>query len=208
MKALGSLLLTLATLVPAAAAQEPAPAPRAETLPTVNPEKLGVLPADADRRFAALKAKVQPGVWSWVEKQARVEAHRPAPDPAALRGEIAKRFGAGLPPAEVDAVSFLVLSQANQDLEADMHGVLGHAQIAGQPQAPKAETDLHAREEASRRLQMAMDRRSKLIGVLSAGGALSPWARSPCAGSGSATGDSTWRRCPWRLPSASRRSPA
>lgn len=165
MKSFRLLFLLLTVLLPAAA-QPPAPTPR-PALPQVETEKLGVLPPSSDTRFAALKAKVPPGAWSWIERQARVEANRPAPAPAVLRAEIAKRFGSGLPPAEVDAVTFLVLAQANRDLEADMHDALAPAQIGGQPQAPRAETDLHARDEASRRLQMAMDRRSKLIGVLS-----------------------------------------
>lgn len=161
MKTFRMLFLTLAVLVPAVTAQPPAPAPRPAP-PRVAPEKLGVLPPDADRRFAALKAKVSPGAWSWIEKQARVEAGRPKPDPAALKGEIAKRFGSGLPPAEVDAVTFLVLAQASRDLESEMRNVLAHAQPTSQPQEPSKDGN-----ESSLRLQMAMDRRSKLIETLS-----------------------------------------
>jgi hypothetical protein len=168
MKACGLLFLTLTSLASASAAQPPAQAPAAQTLPKVAPEKLGVLPPEADRRFAALKAKVPAGAWSWIEKQARAEAALSAPDPAALKGEIAKRFGAGLPPAEIDAVAFLVLAQANRDVESDMRNVLAHAQVGGQPQeAPKAGSAGDMSQMESTRLQMAMDRRSKLIEALS-----------------------------------------
>lgn len=160
MKTLGTLFVILAILSPASSAQAPAPAPaapHAQTLPTVDPQKLGTLPADADRRFAALKAKVAPSAWAWIEQQARVEADRPAPDPSALRIAMVQRFGPHLPVAELDAVTCLVLTQASRDLETDMHGLLAHAQVGAQPQG---QTD-------SLRLQTLMDRRSKLIETLS-----------------------------------------
>jgi hypothetical protein len=171
MKPFGLLFLILAALVPAAAAQPPAPASR-PALPRVETEKLGVLPPNADTRFAALKAKVPPGAWSWIESQARVEAGRPAPDPAALKSEIAKRFGSGLPPAEVDAVTFLVLAQANQDLESDLRNIVAHSQIASPPPSQEARKDAkdnlgEVSQTAQLRLQTVMDRRSKLIETLS-----------------------------------------
>jgi hypothetical protein len=175
MKALGTLFLILATLAPVSA-QTPAPAPsaqpapHAETLPRVAPEKLGILPVEADRRFAALKANVPSSAWSWIEQKARVEAERPAPDPAALKAEIAKRFGSGLPPAEVDAVTFLVLTQATKDLDSDMRAVLAHAQMVTEPQEPpKAGNGAPppAEDTAPIRLRTLMDRRTKLIESLS-----------------------------------------
>jgi hypothetical protein len=160
MKTLGMLFVTLAVLVPASSAQTPAPAPvppHAETLPTVDLQKLGALPADADRRFAALREKVRPSAWAWIEQQARVEANRPKPDPSALRVAMVKRFGPHLRVTELDTVAFLVQMQASRDLETDMHDLLAHAQVGNQPQG---QTD-------SLRLQTLMDRRSKMIDNLS-----------------------------------------
>ncbi len=175
MKTFGMLFLTLAVLAPAAA-QPPAPAPRPAP-PRVAPGKLGILPPEADRRFAALKAKVQPSAWSWIEQQARVEARRPTPDPAALKTAITHRFGADLPAVDIDNLMFIVLFQANQDMEADLRDTLARAKDANaakdkaRQDQQKLKSDLDSTSELgeteSLRLQMAMDRRSKLIETLS-----------------------------------------
>ncbi len=153
-------LLLLTVLIPSLAApQPPAPAPQAQTLPKVNPQALGIVPTEVDHRFAALRSNVRPSAWDWIAKQARAEADRPKLDAEALRSAITTHFGSQLPAAEVEAISFLVLEQANRDLENDMRAALAQSPVTSQaPSQPK---------DDSLRLQTLMDRRSKVIETLS-----------------------------------------
>jgi hypothetical protein len=150
------LFLTLATLAPASA-QSTAQTPQA--LPKVNPQALGIVPTEVDHRFAALRSNVRPSAWDWIAKQARVEANRPKLDAESLKSAITAHFGSQLPAAEVEAISFLVLEQANRDLENDMRAALAQSPVTSQaPSQPK---------DDSLRLQTLMDRRSKVIETLS-----------------------------------------
>lgn len=94
------------------------------------------------RRFAALHPRLQPSARTWVEQQARVEAQKPAPDVAGLERAIRSRFAvnpgttanpraaansraiANPAGADIEAMAFVVMMQATQDMDKDLQEIM------------------------------------------------------------------------------------
>ena len=99
---------------------------------TMKPVATEVRPIQPEmtRRFAALQPRLQPSARMWVEQQARVEAQKSAPDVAGLESAIRSRFrtnarsAANAPGADIEAVAFLVMMQATQDMDKDLQAIM------------------------------------------------------------------------------------
>jgi hypothetical protein len=100
------------------------------------------IPSKMARRFSAFHPLLQPSAKSWVEQQAQQEAQKPAPDVAALRNVIRNRFPALEPPSsaglkmkatlgggDIEAMAFIVLMQATNDMDKDLKAIMAHVKV-------------------------------------------------------------------------------
>jgi hypothetical protein len=87
-------------------------------------------PAEMTRRFTVFHSALQPSAKAWVEQQARAEARKAAPDLPALESAIRKRFpdlkarSAAGATSDIDALIFLVMMQAAQDMNEDLKSMM------------------------------------------------------------------------------------
>jgi hypothetical protein len=101
------------------------------------------LPAEATRRFQLFQGVLQPTAKAWIEQQARTEAQRSASDLAALRVAIWQRFANPKRPAvganatasaatlqdmDINAMVFIVLTQAASDEQSDLQNMMRQQQ--------------------------------------------------------------------------------
>lgn len=150
------------------------------------------MPPEAVRLHGALMPKVQPAVRSWIDQEAKrlvMAGPKTAPDEAAVRAHVRTRF-AGQPLGEMDIEALVVLvmmeaaaaeEQAIRDQLEQMKKTNAErerlralqAESRNKQEAVKAElkAKLDSMNEQSQmnqiRLQMMMDRRSKLMSTLS-----------------------------------------
>jgi len=97
------------------------------------------MPPEIARRSESLHASLQPSSRTWVQQQAQIEARRTAFDPDALRTTIRRRFagtsatatapaGTALQNMDIDAMVFMVMSEAAQDQEQDLRNQMQQMQ--------------------------------------------------------------------------------
>jgi hypothetical protein len=150
------------------------------------------MPPEAVRLHGALMPKVQPPVRSWIGQEARrvvMAGSQTAPDVAAIRAQVRSRFaGQRLGEMDIEALVVLVMMEAAateqqeiRDMLAEMKKVNAEkerrraflAETRKEQQAVK--DDLKAKYDSqnelsqmqSMRLQMLMDRRAKVVEMLS-----------------------------------------
>jgi hypothetical protein len=104
------------------------------------------LPPEMQQRFNALHLSLQPAARTWVERQASIEARRPAPDLAAVRAQIRTRFAASLSTAKagsapragqlslkdvnIDTMAFIVLMEATNEMDHDLRQLTAKVEAA------------------------------------------------------------------------------
>jgi hypothetical protein len=107
------------------------------------------IPAETTRRFQQFQGVLQPTAKAWIEQQARTEAQRSAPEMEALKVAIRQRFsnskgpagtkvsapGANVQDMDIDAIVFIVLTQAANDQQDDLQSMMQQMQaIANEKQ--------------------------------------------------------------------------
>jgi hypothetical protein len=95
------------------------------------------------RQFQRFQSVLQPTAKAWIEQRAHTEAQRSAPDLAALKVAIRQRFAssrgsagaANLTDMDIDAIVFIVLTQAASDQQGDLQSMMRQQQaIANEKQ--------------------------------------------------------------------------
>jgi hypothetical protein len=106
------------------------------------------IPTEIAQRFQALHSVVQPSVNAWVQQQAHIVAQQPAPNMAALEAAIRNRFSdpkaprdpnpkamsanggtlGGLQDADIEALAFIVMMQATNDMDQDLKSMMQEVQ--------------------------------------------------------------------------------
>ncbi len=132
-----SILVCMVLLAPPGMAQvqKTAVAPRqlAPQAPAAQ-VVLRPIPSDMARRFAAFKPALKPSAKIWVEQQALQEAQKQVPDAAVLKTMIRNRFpalaasnrsasGMSVGDGDIEAIAFIVLMQAMNDMEQDLKSI-------------------------------------------------------------------------------------
>jgi hypothetical protein len=150
------------------------------------------MPPDAIRLHGALMQKVQPPVRSWIGQEGKrlvMAGPKTAPDQAAVRAQVHSRFaGQRLGEMDIDALVTMVMMEAAAAAEQEMKYIAArikkgnaekekiHAMMAeARERKPRAAKELQAKYDSlnemsqteSIRLQMLMDRRAKLMEMIS-----------------------------------------
>ena len=95
------------------------------------PARAADLPAGAARLHAALASKAQLTVRAWIGEQARKLSHSPPAsiDEGPLRAAIQSRFaGQPLGDQDIEALAFLVMMQATNDMDKDLKAIMAEVQ--------------------------------------------------------------------------------
>lgn len=128
---------------------------------TLNPATIVIppLPPDVATFRARLSPKMSPAVRAWVTAEAKTigtQNLRPEAMLFMAKSDAGVRFGGqNLGAADIDALVILVMAVVASDAEADLRQVLAGAKAATMSEAQQL------------RMQMAMDRQSKLMSTLS-----------------------------------------
>jgi len=182
-------------LLPAAAQAAPAAIRAVPAMPTTPPAmRMAPLPHGADVVATRIRVRLNPRGHAWVAREVEL-LKTGAVTPAQIETD-ASRAGGGLfianGPADITELVFLVMMQAAQDSQQDLRDAMNDVEAINKAKralrdavdalhslqrqdAAQIADDIKARldsmnemsEEASLRLQMAMDRRSKVMETLS-----------------------------------------
>jgi hypothetical protein len=111
-----------------------------QPLRRMQPAEVRELPPEMSRRFSNFHAALQPSARAWVEQQARVQAQTGTPDVQGLESAIHGRFpqlkgssggmtggalGTNFSGGDIEAMVFVVLMDATQDLDQDLKTLMG-----------------------------------------------------------------------------------
>jgi hypothetical protein len=133
--------MILALMLAASDAPVSRQTPRLPHPPAVAARPLAAIPPEARVRETALLARITPDRRSFVNERAGK-----AVDAAVVRDDAITAFP-GSPPADIEAIVFLVMMNAAKQADDDLRGIMG--------------------ETNALRMQMAMDRRAKAMEALS-----------------------------------------
>jgi hypothetical protein len=129
--------------------------------PQTPPQAIEVrqLPPEMTRRFSNFHAALQPTARAWVEQQARMQAQKGAPDLPGLESAIRSRFpqlnGSGtlagsFGSADIEALVFVVLMNATQDMDQDLKTIMGQVNAINQAKESLRSLQLSTQEEVAR----------------------------------------------------------
>ncbi len=122
----------------------------------MQPVAVRELPPEMTRRFSNFHAALQPSARAWVEQQARIEAQKSAPDVKTLEGAIRNRFsqlktgGALSAGSDIEALAFIVMMQATQDMDQDLASMMQQVKSINQAKESLRSLQSSVQEEAGR----------------------------------------------------------
>lgn len=129
----------------------------------VQPAQVRELPPEMTRRFANFHAALQPSARSWVEQQAKMQAQEGAPDMQGLESAVRIRFpqlngsgaGSGMLGGssgsnDIEAVAFIVLMNATQDMDQDLRTLMGQVNSINQAEESLRSIQSGMQQEAAR----------------------------------------------------------
>jgi hypothetical protein len=102
--------------------------------------KLQPVPLEIQRRSQSLHAALKPSAAAWVTQQAKFEGQQSALNMNALEAAVRQRFGGSLARADIDALVFAVLAEAEEDEDTDLESAMQEMQA--QTQAKQSLRDL------------------------------------------------------------------
>lgn len=157
--------------------------PRAAPVAVLNPATISIqpLPATALSLRARLSPLLTPSARAWVQSEAKLIAGQSLTSDAMLAivtNDVSTRFaGQKMSPADVVAMAMIVMTQAAESAEADLNTSMAAVKEAnaakgrGRAAASSGGTGTASMSDLSEaqqlRLQMYMDRRSKMYSTLS-----------------------------------------
>ena len=152
-------LAGIAAAAPAQTVSSPATLQAAPRLNTVQPR--ATLPPGAAARDAKLRAQMPQDRLQWADRTA---ARNLSPD--ALRAEVVNTWP-NLATADIEALMFVVMAAAARDVDADLRAQVTAMRDTNAEKQAQRDAAADAGAAQSLRLQMAMDRRAKLMEALS-----------------------------------------